>query len=148
MLLKHPFRILQSWIRIMSRLRPWRQGFDSRQGQCYFSLPHVKTGSGAHPPSYPTGTGNSFPEVQRSGMKLTTYIHLVPRLRMRGAILPFPHTSSWRGVYLSIGYVFMAWYTSNLLFTFYVTHFIFWYCLILRHKLFFITEADFGTEFI
>jgi hypothetical protein len=27
-----------------------------------------------------------------SGVKLTTHLHLVPRLRMRGAILPLPHT--------------------------------------------------------
>jgi hypothetical protein len=31
-------------------------------------------------------------------MKLATHLHLVPRLRMRGAIPPLPH------------YVFMAWF--------------------------------------
>jgi len=31
------------------------------------------------------------------GVKLTTNLHLVPRLKMCGAIPPFPHTSSWRG---------------------------------------------------
>jgi hypothetical protein len=29
---------------------------------------------------------------------------------MNGAIPPFPHTSSWRGAWSSIEYVFMAWY--------------------------------------
>jgi len=30
------------------------------------------------------------------GVKLTTHLHLAPRLRMRGAIPPLPNTSSWR----------------------------------------------------
>jgi hypothetical protein len=34
-------------------------------------------------------------------VKLTTYLHLVPRSRMNGAILPLPH------------YVFMAWYCDK-----------------------------------
>jgi hypothetical protein len=29
---------------------------------------------------------------------------------MLGAIPPLLHTSSWRGAYLSVGYVYMAWY--------------------------------------
>jgi hypothetical protein len=59
-----------------------------------FSFHHrVQTGSGAHPAFYPIGTGGSFP----GGVKLTTYLHLVPRSRMRGAIPPLPQ------------YVFMAW---------------------------------------
>jgi hypothetical protein len=32
--------------------------------------------------------------VRGRGMKLTTYLHLLPRLRMRGTIHPFPHTCS------------------------------------------------------
>jgi hypothetical protein len=31
------------------------------------------------------------------GVELITPLHMVPRLRIRGAILPFPNTSSWRG---------------------------------------------------
>jgi len=42
------------------------------------------------------------------GVRLTTYLHLVPRLRMRGAIPPF--TTSVRGVLLRMGYVYMVWY--------------------------------------
>jgi len=30
-------------------------------------------------------------------VKLTTHFHLVPRLRIHGAIPPLPNTSSWRG---------------------------------------------------
>jgi hypothetical protein len=29
------------------------------------------------------------------GVKLTTHLHLAPRLRMRRPVPPFPHTSSW-----------------------------------------------------
>jgi hypothetical protein len=47
-----------------------------------FSL--VQTGSGAHPDSYPIGTGESFRAswVERSDVKLTTHLHLVPKSRM------------------------------------------------------------------
>jgi hypothetical protein len=46
----------------------------------------------------PIGTGCSFPGVKAAGgVKLTTHLHLAPRLRMRVAISPIPQ------------YVFMAW---------------------------------------
>jgi hypothetical protein len=49
----------------------------------FSSNPCVQTGSGAHPASYPMGTGGSFPGVKRGrGVTLTTHPHLVPRLRM------------------------------------------------------------------
>jgi hypothetical protein len=38
-------------------LRAARPGFDSRQGQDFSLLHNVQTGSGAHPASYPMGTG-------------------------------------------------------------------------------------------
>jgi hypothetical protein len=42
--------------------------FESRQGLGNFSLHHrVQTGSGAHPTSYPVGTKDSFPGVERPG---------------------------------------------------------------------------------
>jgi hypothetical protein len=48
-------------------LRAGGPGFDSRQDQ-YFSLLHsVQTGSGAHPASYPMGTGCSFPGGKATG---------------------------------------------------------------------------------
>jgi hypothetical protein len=31
---------------------------------------------------------------------MTIYLHPLPRLRIRGVILPLPHTSSWRGASL------------------------------------------------
>jgi hypothetical protein len=48
----------------------------------------VQTGSGAHPGSYPVGTGGSFPGGGYSdrGVKLTTYLHPALRLRIREVI--------------------------------------------------------------
>jgi hypothetical protein len=38
------------------------------------------------------------PRIKRSGVKLTTYLHLTPRIRICGAMLSIPQ------------HVFMAWY--------------------------------------
>jgi hypothetical protein len=48
-----------------------------------FSLHHrVQNGSGALLASYPMGTRDSFPEGEAArGVKLTTHLHLVPRLK-------------------------------------------------------------------
>jgi len=62
--------------------------------------PHrrVQTGFRAHPASYPMGIRGLFPWAQSSlGMKLTTHLDLMPRLRLHGAVLPLLHTSSWYG---------------------------------------------------
>jgi hypothetical protein len=37
------------------------------------------------------------------GVKLTTRLHLVPRLRIHGAVPLLHHTFSWHGTYLSTG---------------------------------------------
>jgi hypothetical protein len=52
-------------------------GFDSRgTGNIHY---RVRSGSGSSPASYPMGTG-IFPWGQNDrGVKLTTYLHLVPR---------------------------------------------------------------------
>jgi hypothetical protein len=45
-----------------------------------FSLRHnAHTGSGAHPASYLMGTRGTSLGVKRSGVKLTSHLHLVPR---------------------------------------------------------------------
>jgi hypothetical protein len=49
-----------------------RSGFGYRQGQNLSLLCSVQTASGAHPVSYPMGTG---------GVELTTHLHLAPRSR-------------------------------------------------------------------
>jgi hypothetical protein len=53
-------------------------------------------------------------DVINSRVKLTTHLHLVPTLRIRGAILLLPDTPSWRRPYLNRGNVFMAWYLFKL----------------------------------
>jgi hypothetical protein len=61
-----------------------------------FSLHHrVQNDSGAHPAFYTMGTRGW--EQSGRGVKLTTHLHLVPKSRMHGAILPL------------LQYVFMAW---------------------------------------
>jgi hypothetical protein len=57
--------------------------------------PHlVQTGSGAHPVSYPVGTGGSFP----GGKAAVTWSLPLPsnaEVKTGGGIPPFPDTSSW-----------------------------------------------------
>jgi hypothetical protein len=72
----------------------WQDGWGSIPGRSrdFFSLPHrVQTGSGAHPFSYPMYTA-----WEGLWISLHTYLHIVPRLRIRGAIRQLPHTPSWR----------------------------------------------------
>jgi hypothetical protein len=38
-----------------------------------------------------------FPRVKGRAVKLTTHLHLLPRLMTNGVIPSLPHTSSWRG---------------------------------------------------
>jgi hypothetical protein len=76
------FYIKQIYLPQIAQLVQWRvYNLDDR----------IQTGSGVHPASYAMGTGGSF-----RGVKLTTHLHIMPRLRMRGAIPPLPQ------------YVFMA----------------------------------------
>jgi len=64
-----------------------------------FFLQNVQIGSGAHPVSYPVGTGIS----SRRGM-VSTHLQLTPRLRMSGTLL------------LLVLYAFMTWIRKTLLF--------------------------------
>jgi len=38
-----------------------------------------------------------YPEGKGHRREITTHIHLMPRLRMHGAILPLTHMYLWRG---------------------------------------------------
>jgi len=49
-----------------------------------------------HPPIQWVPRAHS-PALNGRGVKLTTRIHLVPRLRMHGTEPSLPHTSSWGG---------------------------------------------------
>jgi hypothetical protein len=56
--------------------------FESPLGQKFTFLYIVQTGSGAHPTSYPMGTGGFFSGSKAArGVKLTTHLQLVPRSR-------------------------------------------------------------------
>jgi hypothetical protein len=55
----------------------------------------VQTASGAHPASYPMGTGGSIPGVKWPGPEPDHYLRPVPRLRVHETIPPPSHTSSW-----------------------------------------------------
>jgi len=60
----------------------------------------------------PAPLSNAYGEeaVSRSysgrGLILTIYLHLLSRLRLRGAVIPLAHTASWRGIYLNTGSTF------------------------------------------
>jgi hypothetical protein len=58
------------------------------------------TGSGIHRVSYPMGVWSCFPRHSGQGVTLTTHFRVVPRLGMRGAILPLLRPSL-HVVYLS-----------------------------------------------
>ena len=48
------------------------------------------------------GTGGSVVGIKRVINKLTTRLHLVPRLRITGAVFPRLHVPSWREQELSV----------------------------------------------
>jgi len=62
----------------------------------HFSFQSVHTGSEGHITSHTKGNGVLSGGQSGWGMKLTTHLHLVPMLRMHGAIPLLPHTSSRR----------------------------------------------------
>jgi hypothetical protein len=78
---------------IVTRAQDARLEFDSRQQQRFSLRLSIQTGSEAHPASYVMAPGVLSPEVKQQSVKLTTHLHLVPRLRTRGPILSQPHTS-------------------------------------------------------
>jgi hypothetical protein len=61
--------------------------------------------------SHLMGTGDSFPGLEWKGVHHSP--HLVPRVRIRGAISPFHHTSSWCDSSWSL-YFFLASYCPEL----------------------------------
>jgi hypothetical protein len=54
----------------------------------------VQIGPGTHPASYTMDTVGSFPRGKAGVVEPTTHLHLMPRVKTRGAIPPVPHTSS------------------------------------------------------
>jgi hypothetical protein len=75
-----------------------RSEFDSRRGWKFFSSPPRPDRLWAHPASYPMGTGGSFPGGKAARAWSWPLISIQCRRHtMRGAILPLPNKSSWRG---------------------------------------------------
>jgi hypothetical protein len=101
---------------IVTRLRSGQSGFDSWQGKEFFSSP----------PSldlllwdrtrafYPMGTLGGWESVQRPGVKLITHFHLLPRVRIRGAIPPFPYTFSWLRACFCTGTFYIFFFSSGI----------------------------------
>jgi len=81
----------------VTRLLGWKPGLDSRQGQGFLLIV-----AASRPALWPTQPPNQwvsgvlFLGISGRRVKLTTHIHIVPRLRTRGTITLFPHTPSRR----------------------------------------------------
>jgi hypothetical protein len=87
-----------TWVSIVTRLRAGRLGFDSRKGLEFFSSPPLSDRLWGPPSFLSSGYQRLFRRgYSGRGVKLTTHLHLVPRLRMRRAIHPHPQ------------YVFIVW---------------------------------------
>jgi hypothetical protein len=78
-----------------------------------FSLLYsFQTSSGAHLGSYKMGTTHLFTWGQSvQGVKVTTRLHLVLRLRIPGAIPPLSHTSSWWDNFLTLHLILLHLFT-------------------------------------
>jgi len=77
-----------SSVSTVTRLRGGRSGFDSRLRLGFSLFTTASTLTGAHQACYPMGIEGSFPGVKRPEVHLITHLHVVPNLRMRGAIPP------------------------------------------------------------
>jgi len=65
---------------------PYQRTF--KTAVCHYTQSTETPSSGAHPASYSMGTGAPSPWESGRGMKLTTHLHQVPRLRICGDIPP------------------------------------------------------------
>ena len=75
-------------------------GRNPGRGKTFSLLHDMQTGSEAHPASYSVGITRVLSQgLSRWGVKLTTHLHLVLRLRISGAIplLPLHAFSAWTG---------------------------------------------------
>jgi len=105
--------------------RPWdgQLGLDSWEGQEFFfySPPHPDQLWG--PPSLlSNGYQGLFWGKNGLGVTLTTHLHLVPKLRMHGAIPSLHQISSWCGTSCSSGITLLLFLTSIFLFFIIQTH--------------------------
>jgi hypothetical protein len=78
----------------VTSLRAGRPEFDSRQSKIFlFAIMSIL----AVRSTQPVGTGVLPSEYSGRGVKLTTHLHLVPKLRMCGAIPQLIHSFAWHG---------------------------------------------------
>jgi hypothetical protein len=70
--------------------------FGSGQGQEFYLLHVVQTGSGIHPTSYPMGTGSSFPGVKRPGREADQSPPTNAEIKKIWIYTSTPPTPSWR----------------------------------------------------
>jgi hypothetical protein len=69
--------------------------FDSRQvQQIYLFTKEISPNLEPTQPHIQCMPATMFPYIKRPGVKLTTHLHLVPRLRMTGATAPLLHALS------------------------------------------------------
>jgi hypothetical protein len=73
-----------------------KSAFDSRRGQArfIFSTSSKPALGPTHPPIRRV-PGSLSPGLTQWEMKLTTHLHLAPRLRIRGVMVSRLHTASW-----------------------------------------------------
>ena len=71
--------------------------FDSQQRQEIFLISKSnQTGSETHPVSHTMGSRGVFPTgIKSPGVKLTTNLHLMTRLKMRGDMTSIPYLPPW-----------------------------------------------------
>lgn len=87
------FPIWGNSVSVLARLQPWRSGFDSRRREEFIVFARAWNRLWDPPASCSVTT--EIPKGKASGpWKLTTQLHLLPRLRMGGAMPPPPRTSS------------------------------------------------------
>jgi hypothetical protein len=72
-LYRHLVFDVNSRSRVRSIVVTTSNGLDGQQMQDFSLLHNVQTGSGAHPASYPMGTGATSPELKRSGREADHY---------------------------------------------------------------------------
>lgn len=78
----------------------------SWQGQNIFA----PTMSRLAPEIRPNDTASSFLGSKAAGFEKQTHFHLLPKLRMRGAIPSLPHVPSWR---VGVTLMFLLYFTRN-----------------------------------
>jgi hypothetical protein len=98
--LKYKFQTLRAEISqsVQRRATDWTTGVRFPTVVRDFSLlDSVQTDFGAHPSSYPMGTGGFFPGVKRPGCEADHSPPSSAEIKNGECIPPLPHASSWRG---------------------------------------------------